>query len=522
MTEAAKLAIPNHRDYHSIIRQDGDGFDAAAAKDALRQVSGKSYDETSKGNSVLVTAGVIIGDTLGAGLLTMPGALSMFGWFAGSIFIVGMLALNLHICMLLWRMRMAFPQAHTLGELAEASFSRAPRWQRSLMRQVTDCVQYMFVFFLLSADATSLGKGFGLLFYDVHLCLPVWVLIGSVILLPVHARTRSLGGNKLSIAFNCVAVTCCVGLCLRHFAHQGVLTSRGADATYAAVTPMSALGVLNGLNIMMFNFTIQFMVVEIASEMEKPEEFPRALWGYAFPFLAALFTLCGMGGYYYLGDKANGLLIGHLPFGMSLRLTAACLVFLVLIAYLLKSVVLCKTIHTYCDPEHAGSGSTRSEAGYTLTIVFVLGAAFLVSQVVPFFTPFIDLIGATLAPLCCVVIPLVMYSQWHCTFGGRTDLAERALILLEVALCVLIMTLGTYDSLLTIVRGWEEFGAPFSCHCELLWDTCGCSASKPGMSLCSPHYGWLDQAVSLYADSLGLSGGLESIRRGEGTYLWWY
>jgi len=326
---------------------------------------------------------------------------------------------------------------------------------------------------------------------------------------------------------NCAAVICCVGFCLSHFAHQGVLTSRTPDATFAAVTPMSALGVLNGLNIMMFNFTIQFMIVEIASEMEEPHELPRAVWGYAFPFLAAIFTLCGAGGYYYLGDKAHGLLIGHLPFGMQLRFTAACLLFLVLVAYLLKSVVFCKTIHAYCDPEHARSVSARSEAGYTLTVVLVLGAAFLVSQVVPFFTPFIDLIGATLAPLCCIVIPLVMYTQWYCTFGSRremgaSDAAEWVLILLEVALCVLVMTLGTYDSLITIVRGWEEFGAPFSCHCELLWNTCECSASKPGMPLCNSRSGWLDQAVSLYGDSLSLSGGLESIRQGAGTSLWWY
>ncbi|CAK0805648.1 unnamed protein product, partial [Prorocentrum cordatum] len=287
MTEAAKLTSSKHCDYDSLLGPAGDSL----------EVSKKSAGVTTKGNSVLVTAGVIIGDTLGAGLLTMPGAVSMFGWFVGSLFIVGLLALNLHMCMLLWRMRMAFPHAHTLGELAEASFSRAPKWQQTLMRQFTDNVQYVYVFFMLSADSTSLGKGFGLLFYDVHLCLPVWVLIGSALVLPVHARTKSLGGNKPLILFNCVAVICCVLLCMRHFHHGGVLFSRGAG-TFEAVTPMTMLGVLNGLNMMVFNFTIQFMIVEIAAEMEEPQRLPLAMWGYAYPFLAALFTLCGVGGYY--------------------------------------------------------------------------------------------------------------------------------------------------------------------------------------------------------------------------------
>jgi len=514
MAEAAQLTNSLHNDYDSLL---------GSASGSLK-VSRRNTEAKTKGNSQLVTAGVIIGDTLGAGLLTMPGAVSMFGGFVGGIFIIGLLALNLHMCMLLWRMRMAFPHARTLGELAEASFSKAPKWQRTLMRQVTDNVQYMYVFFMLSADATSFGKGFGLLFFDVHVCLPVWVLIGGALILPIHARTKSLGGNKLLILFNCIAVTGCVGLCMFHFHHGGVLLSRGVGAQFEAVTPMTLMGVLNGLNIMVFNFTIQFMIVEIAAEMDEPQKLPQAMWGYAYPFLAALFTLCGVGGYYYLGSSAQGLLIGHLPFGMTLRVTAACLVFIVFIAYLLKSVVLCKTLHTFCDPGHASGDSLRSEAGYISSIVLVMGAAFLVSQVVPFFTPFIDLIGATLAPLCCMVIPLIMFAQWQRTLGshnltGGAAAAERLLIMLEVALCILIMTLGTYDSVLTIIRGWEEFGSPFSCHCEHLWNTCECSSKN--LPLCDQNSRTFDEAMSLYSGSIGFEGGLESIRQ-VGQHLWWY
>jgi hypothetical protein len=231
-----------------------------------------------------------------------------------------------------------------------------------------------------------------------------------------------------------------------------------------------------------------------------------------------------VGGYYYLGSNAQGLLIGHLPFGLTLRVTAAGLVFIVFIAYLLKSVVLCKTVHAYCDPRHAAGDSLRSEAGYITTIVLVMGASVLVSQLVPFFTPFIDLIGATLAPMCCMVIPLIMYAQWRGTGGGsKCEGAmvsiERLLILFEVALCILIMTMGTYDSVLTIVHGWEEFGSPFSCHCEHLWNTCECSSTK--VPFCKAGSGIFDEAMSLVSGSIGLDGGLQSIRQ-VGQYMWWY
>jgi len=488
-----------------------------------RQLSGKAI----KGSSVLVTAGVLIGDTIGAGLLTMQSAVSMYGWLLGGIFIIAVFALNLHLCTLLWRMQMQFPHVRTLGELAEASFGKAPRWQQALMRQLTDRVQYVFVFFMLAADATSFGKAFGLMFYDVHICLPTWVLIGSAILLPIHMRTRSLGGNKVLIFLNCVAVICCVGCTMRHFISMGVLNSRLKDSAVMPVEPLTIMGVLNGLNIMMFNFTIQFMTVEIVAEMERPERFPLALWGIAYPFLAALFLLCGVGGYYFLGDRGHGLLLSHLPFGASLRCAAACLVYVVIVAYLLKSVVLCKTIQRHIDPDHSDIYSSRSDAGYTLTIFAVMTAAFICSQVVPFFTPFIDLIGSTLAPLCCILIPLMMYTQWYRTSSNRrrgfasAGSAEWVLMFVELTLCLLVMTLGTYDSMLSIVGGWTQFGAPFSCHCEHLWNTCQCSSNKPGMQMCHRETPWHTGAEDLLrALPFSEAPTLTTLRDNAG--LWWY
>jgi amino acid permease len=518
MTEGAKLVNSKLVDYNAV------GNLLAANDEGVAYRTRQASRKTGKGSSVLVTAAVVIGDTLGAGLLTMSSAVSMYGWLLGGIFIVAVFALNLHLCMLLWRMQMEFPHVHTLGELAEASFSRAPRWQQLLMRKITDRVQYVFVFFMLAADSTSFGKAFGLMFYDVHICLPSWVLIGSAILLPIHARTPSLGGNKAVIFLNCAVVICCVGCIMRHFLSMGVENTRPQGSEVVPMEPLTIMGVLNGLNIMMFNFTVQFMTVEIVAEMERPERFPLALWGLAYPFLAALFLMCGVGGYYFLGDRGYGLMLTHLPFGITLRVAAACLVYVVLTAYLLKSVVLCKTIQRCCDPDHSDLGSTRSETGYTLTIFAVLSAAFICSQVVPFFTPFIDLIGSTFAPLCCILIPVMMYAQWYRTSSNRrrfgtADSAEWMLVLFELAVCILVMTLGTYDSVLTIVGGWAEFGAPFSCHCEHLWNTCQCSPHK---SLeCHREYPWQsgpeDRMGTLHFSEAPT---LMSLRHHAG--LWWY
>jgi len=304
---------------------------------------------------------------------------------------------------------------------------------------------------------------------------------------------------------------------MHHFGVEGTSLSRSFGSKYVAMEPLTVMGILNGLNIMTFNFTIQFMVVEIVSEMENPKKFPVAIWGYAYPFLAALFLACGVGGYYFLGDRSHGLLISSLPFGMTLRVTAFCLVVFVLVAYLLKSIVLCKALQAYCDPAYADTSGARSEAVYTASILLVLAGAFLTSQIVPFFTPLIDLIGATLAPLCCIAIPIAMYVQWYRTLGNRKSLsiAEQTLIAVELLLSILIMTLGTYDSVLTIVAGWKKLGSPFACHCEHLWNTCHCSSHNPGIhGVCAKA-----RLESFPLPSLPMEPeGLKSFRQG----MWWY
>ena len=31
----------------------------------------------------------------------------------------------------------------------------------------------------------------------------------------------------------------------------------------------------------------------------------------------------------------------------------------------------------------------------------------------------------------------------------------------------------------------EEYGYPFDCHCDDMWNTCACSAEHPGMETCA-------------------------------------
>eukprot|EP00439_Symbiodinium_sp_Y106_P027017 s6062_g3.t1 len=66
----------------------------------------KSSDPESgriHGNSALLTAGLLIADVVGAGVLAMGQAVAKLGWLLGTICILAMLAMNAHIMILVWR-----------------------------------------------------------------------------------------------------------------------------------------------------------------------------------------------------------------------------------------------------------------------------------------------------------------------------------------------------------------------------------------------------------------------------------
>lgn len=451
-------------------------------------MSGKEKEHDSHKNGLIVTAGVIVADTVGAGMLSMSAAVAHFGWLLGGFLICVLLAMNVHICMIIWRLKIAFPEAKTFGQLAGCVFAKSSPSMGRFMAKFADTLQLVFIFVMLAADATSYGKGLGMLFYDVRICLPTWVLIGSAVLFPIHSRTRSIGNINWLLIFCVVAVTMTIVIPIYSFMRLGVTATRPAESHMVPFEGMTLLGILGGLNIMIFNFTCEFMIVEIVDEMKDPRQFPKAFWSMAYPFLCTMMFIAGIGGYYFKGDTVHGLILNNMPFGPSLRVVSACLVLFVLVAYLLKSIVLCRALHLKLDPANFEKETARSWAGWNMIVAAMFAGAWFVSGLVPFFTPFVDLMGATMSPICCILLPIFFYFRWWRDTDQRlTKLSflEWCLIGFEILFGLLIMTVGTYDAVTTIMAGWHHFGAPFACHCENIWNTCSCSSEHPGMGTCS-------------------------------------
>jgi len=243
--------------------------------------------------------------------------------------------------------------------------------------------------------------------------------------------------------------------------------------------------------------TSQLILVEIIAEMKEPMQMPTAYAKISAPFQLVMFAVAGIGGYLYMGNKVAGMMNENLPFGGAFQVAAGCMLTHMLISYLIKGVLLCKSVHRAVDRTyaHASDNRPRSWIGWVCIVTSMLVLTWILANIVPFFGAAVDLLGASVTPITCWLIPLICYMRmswdhpdWDSEGrkGGRCSkfikIVEWIVIGIEFILALILMVFGTRSSLLTIVEEWGTFGEPFECHCEGLWQTCGCSAQHAGMA----------------------------------------
>ena len=156
-------------------------------------------------NGVFLTAGIIVADVVGAGILAMPVALANFGLYPGIVALLLLLAANVHISVVMWRVRMFCPTCigtTTYTGFVRGAFAKAPAWQRRVMIWITGFCQKSFIVGMMVLYLMSTGKGMGMLFYHYHVCLPPWMIYAALLLLPFAATARHMSSWQSLVWLN--------------------------------------------------------------------------------------------------------------------------------------------------------------------------------------------------------------------------------------------------------------------------------------------------------------------------------
>lgn len=365
------------------------------------------------------------------------------------------------------------------------AFSNAPEGQRNFVVLVGTIGQHSFLFAVMGIYILSSGRALGNMFHDFYVCLPTWALIACCIIIPFHATARKMGTWQSLIWLNVATI---VGTCfipLLYMASQGAAVTRAPGSSFVAVADFNFRHVLGAISTFSFSLTSQFLAIEIMSEMKTPGEFPRSYMCIAAPFQAVAFLLVGVGGYYFIGDKVTGMIGDNIPFGLFFRLAAICLFSHMIVTYLIKGIVFVRAAHDFMSQkstEQDESYSAWQMWGVLVAIVAVL--AWLVANTIPFFNELVDLVGSTVTPICCYIVPIASYVRWARDFPQKEhsiSKVEGIILALEIILAIILLVFGTYFASQRIIESWETFGPPFACHCQGMWNTCQCSASHAGM-----------------------------------------
>eukprot|EP00913_Durusdinium_trenchii_P009732 g9144.t1 len=235
------------------------------------------------------------------------------------------------------------------------------------------------------------GKGFGMLFYHSHICLPNWVIYAALVLFPFAATARHMGSWQSLVWINVATLMGTVLIPLGYYVINGTQEIKVPGSEVEMFSELSPNMILSGLSTFTFGMTSQFMLIlllllilflsphddtdlntalkdkrkEIIAEMKEPSDMPKAYAGYSAPFQLVMFSVAGIGGYLYMGNKVNGM--------MTLDRAPMC--------------------------------------GWVSVIGLMLCVAWFLANVVPFFGAAVDLLGASFTPISCWLIPLVLYMR---------------------------------------------------------------------------------------------------------------
>lgn len=411
-------------------------------------------------------AAIMVSEVVGAGVLTLSQKYAQLGWILPTIFIVVIFFLVYYTSLMMVDVKRIFPGIVCLSDAGDYTYGR---W----MAITTKCFVIFYLTFTLGNYLLLVGKTLGSTMYDVHICFPLWLLVAAGLLLPV-TQLRTLNSTAILCLLNMVSIVIAIALVI------GALIKEGRDEDVQSPLFPEDLSFdvfMQALSAIFFTFGGQFMFYELMAEMKDFTEFPKT-FSLAGPFQVPIYLIVGCVGYYFKGTEASGYFLDNLGFGITYRIASAFLCFHMIVAFLILGSVLSRMIHLQVSPYRVNDLGWRGKLEWFLCTSSVIVASYIVSNAVPFFEELTSLIGGFTVPVLNLILPILFYIKMRYMIGQKVKWWEWIIYVVVLVFSVVVMICSTIENLKLIISHWADFGAPFSCHCQDVWNTCDCSEQR--------------------------------------------
>ena len=434
---------------------------AASSDTAGSAAAPASADDEVRRSSWRHSALILTGEIMGTGVLGLPYACSRLGWVLGlgsSVFFAGT---AVYAGRLLARVRNDHhPRATSYAEVAHAQFGArfGGATRAAILATWTLLLGY---YLIVVADSLKLA------FPNTRLCDWQWAAVGCA-LLAAPLQLRSLHALSYLSLPSTVAMVAATALILGSLGTGGVDGARATTSLWPAEDGSSVLALYSSFGSFIFAYQGQSLFLEIMREMRQPRHFPRAVVA-ANGFMLLVYAGSCVVGYSSRGAAVESFLPDSLADGPLKRTVGLLLAFHVAVAYLITGQPLHRTLVEALAPtseaaKGGGDGPSGEATRWLLVTLGLLCFGFVVSNAIPFFADFQNLLGSVTGAPIVFGFPALFYlraCQLHGKRVSRVD-AVGCAVFLGVFL-PMFTVLGTVTALRDIADDWADNGAPFEC-----------------------------------------------------------
>jgi len=417
-------------------------------------------------------------------MFALPFVYSYLGWVLGITLLLLVAAIFYYTTFLLWRCQEVCPGVRSYVDLAMA-VSRSTFF----IRVVTGFLCASLVV-LMSNFLNVMAEGFRMVFFPVDaMCVDYWLWVSAPLAVLSLQWVRKIDHLRIAAVVKFLALNVLVLVVLINiFSNGGPIaeTSVGMRVPVGQGSKGQLLLISEGINVMMFAFGIQLVVLELSPLVPNRAQLPRSLT-WAYPYLFMLYFLVAAAGYLHFGynfEDANVVtlpynLLGELPQNWVRSLAGLLVIIITGVSYLVFGTVLNRVVIIHFWPSsdmYVDRPAYGLWAGVSMLIGFLVA---LIAAIIPFFQTTITFLGSLTLGISCAALPCIFYMLLSEKIEREVSPWETLLLYGVLCFVILATFLGAVAGGFNMYYIYEiyDYRGPFTC-------TCTSSLSSGGADTC--------------------------------------
>ncbi|XP_021768861.1 amino acid transporter AVT1I-like [Chenopodium quinoa] len=372
---------------------------------------------------------------IGVGLLSMPYALASGGWLS-LILLLAISGAAGYAGVLTKRCMDANPKIKTYADIGEAAFGK-------LGKTIVSIVLYVDLYLVLTGYLILEGDNLHNLFPNMN----------------IHMKGISIGGKQSFVIIIAVALLPTVWLdnlsILAYISATGVVSALLILGSVLSVGVFDGVGFHNkgellnwkgvpmAMSLYMFSYSANPVFPTLYTSMKKKHHFSKVLI-IGFACATICYTSMAILGYLMFGSALQSQITLNLP---THTISSKIAIYTAWISPLSKYALMMEPVAATTEswfPKY------QKNKGFKILLRTILVATQVVVAVtIPFFGSLMSLVGALLSATASITIPCLCYLKIS-KKSGRS--IEHMFIMLLILLSLVIVALGTYTSLRSIIK----------------------------------------------------------------------